>query len=245
MEPINRNSRTTIHFQLAYVLAIPWTPDPATAVDFQKALLENKLEFSQTNAAPKRFTLIRTQPSHLQVILESPAPQVSGIQIIANNPAYDCEGFAKDAAAVTTAYQQTWPAQQYQLIKTTAKVHHLYSSQEHAFQYLWENRLGQSPGDFECLGPRPVAGGGIRLLMPPHADGEELPCSIELRIESFLREPRKLFIETTFTWPQPRLITADQKFDPEEFLAPLEQYAANEVWTFITQTKNNNPEQDS
>ena len=152
MEAINRQSRTSVHFSINYVIAIGWTPDKAVTVDFQKALLDNGLEFSQTNAGPRNFTLSRTQPSHLQVKLDSPAPQVSGIHIISAPPAYDLEMFTQEASAATAAYQQVYPAQQYQIIRCAAKIQHLYSSQEHAFQYLWETRLGQSPEDFRCLG---------------------------------------------------------------------------------------------
>jgi hypothetical protein len=237
MEAINRQSRTSVHFSINYVIAIGWTPDKALTVDFQKALLDNGLEFSQTNVGPRNFTLSRTQPSHLQVKLDSPAPQVSGIHIISAPPAYDLEMFTQEASAATAAYQQVYPAQQYQIIRCAAKIQHLYSSQEHAFQYLWETRLGQSPEDFLCLGQRPVAGGGLRLIMPPHATPGAEPCSIELRIESSFREPRKLLIETAFVWPKPLLLQSDEKFDPGRRLSDLEQYATNEVWTFLTQTK--------
>ena len=238
MEAINRQSRTSVHFSINFVIAGAWTPDKAKTVDFQKALLDNGLDFSQTTARPKSFTLSRTEPSHLQVKLESPAPQISGIQIISAPPAYDLEMFIQEACAATGAYQQTYPANQYQIIRCGAKIQHFYSSRAHAFQYLWETRLGQSPQDFRCLGQRPVAGGGLRLVMPPHAKENEEPCSIELRIESSFREPRKLLIETAFVWPKPLLLQKDEKFDPASRLISLEQYATNEVWTFLTQKKN-------
>lgn len=237
MEAINRQSRTSVHFSINFLIATGWTPDKAVTVDFQKALLDNGLDFSQTNTGPRNFTLSRTQPSHLQVKLESPAPQVSGIHIVSAPPTYDLEMFIQEASAATDAYQQTYPADQYQLIRCAAKIQHLYSSQAHAFQYLWETRLGQSPADFHCLGPRPVAGGGLRLIMPPHATEGQEPCSIELRIESLLREPRKLMVETAFVWPKPLLLQSGEKFDPGRRLIGLQEYATNEVWTFLTQTK--------
>ncbi|MHC5060162.1 MAG: hypothetical protein ACYTFK_03645 [Planctomycetota bacterium] len=237
MDAINRQSRTSVHFSINYVIAAGWMPDKIVTVDFQKALLDKGLDFSQTNAGGRSFTLSRTQPSHLQVKIDSPAPQVSSVNIVSAPPAYDLEMFIQEASATMEAYQQTYPAQQYQVVRCAAKIHHLYSSQEHAFQYLWETRLGQSPEDFRCLGSRPVAGGGLRLVMPPHTAEEAEPCSIELRIESSFKEPRKLFIETVFVWPKPTLIQADEKFDPGDRLGELEEYATNKVWTFLTQTK--------
>lgn len=241
MDAINRNSRTSVHFQLGFVLAMPWTPDKTSTVDFQRALLDSGLEFTQTNRAARSYTLNRTEPSNLHVKLESPAPQLSGIQIIAQNPSCDLDMFVLDASAVTDAYQQTFTAGRYQIVRASAKIQHLYSSHEHAFKYLWEKRLGQSGQDFQCLGPRPVAGGGLRLLMPPHAVEGQEPISIEIRIESFLREPTKLLIETNFVWPQPKLLQKDQKFDPAAYLNPLEEYAANQVWEFLTQSKDKQP----
>ncbi len=234
MDALNRESRTSVHFMINYVLAGAPPLEQSRAVDFQKALLDNGLEFSQTNIRPRSFMLLRQEPSNLQVKLDSPAPQVSSIQIIANNPAYDVGMFARDAMAAMDAYRQTWQAPQYQIIRATAKISHLYSSQEHAFKYLWETRLGQSAEDFKRLGPRPVAGGGIRLMIPPHAVGGEEPRSIEIRIESFLREQRKLLVETTFAWLQPKVVGKEDAFDIPERLESLENYAANEVWNFVT-----------
>jgi len=237
MEAINRQSRTSVHFSINYAIASGWAPDKAVTVDFQKALLDNGLEFSQTNAGPRSFTLSRTQPSHLQVKLESPAPQVSGIHIVSAPPTYDLEMFIQEASSATDAYQQTYRTGQYQIIRCAAKIQHLYSSQTHAFQYLWETRLGQSSEDFRCLGARPVAGGGLRFVMPPHETPEQEPCSVELRIESLFREPRKLLVETGFVWPKPLLLQQGEKFDSADRLNTLEQYATNEVWTFLTQAK--------
>jgi len=235
MVPINRESRTSVRFQISYVLALPWTPDPTRAVRFQGALLDEGLEFTQLNAQEKRLTLTRAQPSHLQVRLDSPGPQVAQIQVLSANPGYDLEMFARDAEAATRAYQATWELQQCQIIQSSAMIHHLYSVQDHAFKYLWETRLGQSPQDFRALGHRPVAGGGLRLLLPPHkqADDSE-PRSIEIRAESFLAEPRKLLIETIFIWPRPRSVHAPEGFAPADYLREVEDFAANEVWEFFT-----------
>ena len=60
------------------------------------------------------------------------------------------------------------------------------------------------------------------------------PVSIEVRIESFLQEPRKLLVETAFTWPKPRTVSRDNRFESRPFLEMVEHYAANEVWNFLT-----------
>ena len=237
MEAINPETRTSVYFGITYVLAMDWIPEKSKTINFQKALLDNGLDFSQTNTLGNVFTLIRSQPSRLQIKLESPTRQVSSIHIIAQNPSSDLEMFIQETDAVTKAYQQAWPSDQYQILRSVAKIQHLYSSREHAFKYLWEGRLGQSPQDFECLGKRPVAGGGLRLIMPPYSSGDEEPHSTEIRIESFLQEPRKILIETASAWPKPRTLQKEEKFNSGSLLEPLEKYAINEVWTFLTQRK--------
>ena len=237
MEAVNPETRTSVYFGITYVLAIGWMPEKSKAVDFQKALLDNGLDFSQTNILGNNFTLLRNQPSRLQIKLESPTRQVSSIHIIAQNPSSDMEMFIQETNAVTRSYQQIWASEQYQILRSVAKIQHLYSSREHAFKYLWEGRLGQSPRDFECLGKRPVAGGGLRLIMPPYSSGNEEPHSTEIRIESFLHEPRKILIETVFVWPKPRILQKGEKFNSGAILESLEKYATNEVWTFLTQSK--------
>lgn len=234
MDSINRQSKTTIFFSVQYLLAAQWMPERARTVEFEKALLENGLDFAQTQSLPNAFMLVRTQSSPLQVKLESPGPQVVSLLVSASNPTYDREMFSRDAEAVTQAFLRTWPSDHYQTLNVVSKIHHLYSAQSHAFQYLWEQRLGQSPEDFRVLGGRPVAGGGLRLVMPPHAAEGGEPISIELRLESFLREPQKIFIETTFTWPRPQVIVPQQGFNPQRYIEQTEQFAAEEVWNFLT-----------
>jgi len=225
MDLILRESKTSSHFSISFVIAGGWTAEPSVQIDFQKALLENGLEFSQTNFYKNGFQLRREAPSSpLQILLESPAPQIHNLKILAISPNCDLDYFCRESEAVTIAYQQIWPAEQYQILNTTARIDHLYSTKIHAFQYLWENRLNQSPEDFKALGGRPV-----------HAGTQE-PVTIELRIESFLREPSKLLVETAFTWPKPRIISREGRFGPRPYLETVENFAATEVWNFITKS---------
>ena len=238
MEAVNRETRTSVHFSISFVLAAAWTPDKAKTIDFQKALLDNGLDFAQTNIGAGLSTMLRREPSNLQIKLQALGPQVMNMQIISAGPGYNLDMFCHESSAATDAYQQTWVMPQYQIIRVTAKIQHLYSCRVHAFKYLWESRLGQSGEDFGCLGKRPVAGGGLRLVMPPHAVEGEEPRSIEIRLESVLPEPKKILVDTTFMWPQPRLLKNGEKFDPAGRLKSLEEYATNEVWDFLTYGKN-------
>ena len=233
MIPINRESKTSVHFAMNFLLAGVLVNEKGKLLEFQKALLDGGVEFAQTAVRPAGFGLVRSEPSPLQVILESPGPQVHTLQIVASNPQYDLEMFGKETSVVITAYQKTWPHPQYQILNSGCCIRHLYSAKVHAFQYLWEQRLGQSGQDFTLLDSRPVAGGGLRLLIPPHQKEGSEPVSIEIRMESFLRESQKLFVETVFTWPQPRVVTETSGFKCQDHLNDVEAFAANQVWNFI------------
>ena len=237
MAGINPETRTSVYFGITFVLARSWSADKARTVDFQKNLLDNGIDFSQTNIIGNSFLLSRTNPCNFTVKIESPAKQVSSIQMGTQNPQGDLGVFIEEAGAVVDAYRKSWPGQQYQLIRTVAKIQHLYSTQGHAFKYIWEERLGQSSGDLASLGKRPVAGGGIRLVMPPYAEAGKEPNSIEVRIESFMQEPGKLLVETTSAWPKPVVINSSSDFNAGGLLKDLEDYATDKVLAFLMQVK--------
>jgi len=232
MEHLNPESRQSIHFGVGYVIASEWTSNAMKRLDFQKALAEQQLDFPKTSVGPHDFTLVRTEQSPLQVKVASLGPGVSSISISSGRPVHTLELFGKEAEAVCDAYRQTWLKDQCQILQSNARIRHLYSCQNHAFKYLWECRLGQNPQDFHYLGKRPVLGGGLRLVMPPIQEPGE-PVQIEIKIESFFQESKKMFIETFFVWPQPRLLPKSIKFDPEIRLTKVEKYATSEVWQFL------------
>jgi hypothetical protein len=232
MEGFNSETRQSIFFGISYVLANQWTADTIKRLDFQRTLAKQQLDFPQTSVGPHEFTLSRIEPSALQVKVAGSGPQVSTISIGSKGPVHGLEMFSKEAQAVCEAYRQTWLAMQCQILQCSARIQHLYSCKVHAFKYLWEQRLGQKPNDFRYLGKRPVLGGGMRLFMPPLKEDEQ-PDQIEVKIESFLREPKKMFVETIFVWPKPTLLTDETNFDTAARLRTVEQYATQEVCSFI------------
>jgi len=232
MDSLNRESRQSIFFSVNYIMASVWTPDKKKVLDFQDALLGSQLEFSESKCAVRSFELIRREQSPLYVKVASLGPQVSNVAVRSERPAYPIDLFVREADAVYEAYRQIWHKEQVQILRCDATIRHLYSCAEHAFKYLWEDRLGQEPQDFHYLGKRPVLGGGLRLVMPPTKEDTE-PVQIELKIESFFQESQKMFIETLFVWPQPRLLPKDKKFDPGFRLQRVEKYAINEVCNFV------------
>lgn len=236
MQGLNRESRQSIYFNIGYIIASGWSSDTVKRLEFQRLLAENQLDFPQTHVGTRDFVLVRNEPSALRVKVASLGPKVSSISVSSEKPAHILELFSKEADVVCDGYRQIWLAQQCQILQCAVNIRHLYSCQDHAFKYLWENRLGQNPQDFSYLGKRPVLGGGLRLVMPPVKEPSE-PVQIEVKVESFFQEPKKMFIETVFVWPQPRLLAKDEKFDPEFRLEKVEKYAASKVYDFVVLPK--------
>jgi len=235
MDVPNKGSKQTIYSNISYVLAIEWPGDPMARLDFQKRLAENQLEFSRTDTGIRDFTFVRTDPSHLHIKVASLGPRVSSLAITAERPANTLGLFTKEAEFVCECFRKIWLSQPTQILQCGVTLRHLYSCSDHAFKYLWEDRLGQKPEDFACLQKKPVLGGGLRLVIPP-ATKEENPVQIEIKIESFFQESKKIFVETVFVWPQPRLLSTEMKFDPSSHLTKVEEFATNEVWQFLTKT---------
>ncbi|MFH1614745.1 MAG: hypothetical protein ABIG61_06650 [Planctomycetota bacterium] len=231
MEDIVRQSRQSIHFAISFVVAAPWSMEKKKCVDLERVLLDERLEFSQTRTSQRDFTLIRTEQSNLQVQIVSLGPQVSRMSVIAEKPEDQLELFAKEAQTVWQSYRTVWFGGPVQILERRALIRQLYSLSDHAFKYLWEDRLGQSPEDFKLLG-RPVLGGGLRFIMPPNPKDKQ-PVQIEVKIESFLQEAKRLFVETAFLWPKPAAISVEESSEVSNMLSAVENFATHQVLDFI------------
>ena len=233
MSSLNPHSLQSIYFSVNYIIALEWPSHAAKRLDFQKRLAEYKVDFDQSRVGQRDFVLVRTEPSHFMVKIASLGPRVSNISISSERPEHTLDNFTRESEAVCNAYQEVFLSQPCQILQCGVNIRHLYSCQEHAFKYLWETRLNQDPVDFAFLGKKPVLGGGLRLVIPP-VMGETEPVQIEVKIESFFQESNKMFVETAFVWPQPRLLPIEKKFDSTIRLQRVEKYAKREVWEFLT-----------
>jgi hypothetical protein len=141
--------------------------------------------------------------------------------------------FIKEAEAAIEAYESVWPSPNRQIVHADATIRQLYeTTSQHAFQELWENRLGQSAQTLSVFG-RPIRGGGLRFVMDPVA--EDLPVQIEVKIESFLRDTTKIFVETQFTWPIPS--APQSPFNLRERIEKMDSYIETHVQSFISGEK--------
>lgn len=231
MAIVSIQSKQSIFFGVHFIVAGNWIPDAKQFLDFQERLLKERLEFSETAVGARRFSLLRREPSGFQVQVASLGPQVSELRISTPvRPVHGLDYFCKEAEAVCHAYVDTWAKTPCQVINRDATIRHLYSCECHAFKYLWENRLGQEESEFKSLGGRPILGGGLRLVLPPIKQWTE---SVEVKIESFLEDQSKIFIETLFVWPTPYQVRKAEDFGPTKLLQSVEKYATNEVCDFL------------
>jgi hypothetical protein len=79
---------------------------------------------------------------------------------------------------------------------------------------------------------RPVLGGGLRFVMPPIDE----KFQIELKVESYLSDSSKLFVETQFVWPQPE--TAGSRMHPDNTIDRVYQYAMGPALAFALGDEN-------
>ena len=199
-----------------------------TRLAFQKAIMDNGLEFSKLENQKNNITLIRDNPAPLQITVGSQEMQIGQFLVIA--PSGPLQQFIDESEAAIKALEAVWPVPSRQIIKVDATIRQLYeTTSPHAFQELWETRLGQSSQSLAAFG-RPVRGGGLRFVMDPIK--EELPVQIEVKIESFLNDTTKIFVEIQFNWPLPA--PPGTPFDARSRLNRLNEYVEKEVSAFLT-----------
>jgi hypothetical protein len=220
-------TRQSYHFGVNFVFAPAPNIDGAHSRRFLEALAQGGLEFTGTSSQPNTFAAQRAQPP-LQVQLMQPGPPVGQLAILAPLPARTLEEFIDEAESVVQAFGQVWPGD-YQVVNRDSTVRHLYAVEsDHAFEYLWERRLGLPSDQLAAFG-RPILGGGLRLVVPPDPANDE-SAGIEVKIESLLADSRKLYVDVQLTWPRP----SNARMAPRELLEEVQRIATNEVVAFIT-----------
>jgi hypothetical protein len=225
------DSRQIIHMGINFLMSPMPVIDMQSNLNFQQSLVIHGIDFTKVEFKEREIVVVREMPARLEVKVAAVGPpSVGQLLILAPHPGRDLTLFTKEAEAVVKAFDSTWPAKTRQIISSDATLRDLYeTSAEHAFQELWEMRLRQPPDSLAVLG-RPVLGGGLRFVMPPQPDDPE-PVQIEVKIESFLRDTKKIFVETQFAWPSP--MSPGAPF-PVNRLEQVNKYIEESVISFIT-----------
>lgn len=211
------------------------TPSIALVLDnrlkFQQQMEEMGISLSDVSfdKQTSSFLAVRKSPMPLEVRIVTPAPQVSQLFIIA--PQIDgrtIDGVGTEACDIGQAFTEVW--QQRQVIQADATIRYLFeSSHQHAFQELWEGFLKQNPQSLSTF-KRPVLGGGLRFVIPPVSENPPSP-QIDVKIESFLQDTQKLFVEVQCIWAQPQ----GNNVDPDQKLEQVEDFLQHELMDFISQ----------
>ena len=211
---------------------------PMPAIDqhnnlkFQQALLRLGIDVTGGTTQRNQILIGRDPPLSLEIrlIAQATEPRVGQILIIAPTPERPLRHFISEVEAILQAFAQTWPSPNRQILRCDVTLRCLYqSTSKHAFQELWEERLHQPTESLSKL-KRQVRGGGLRLVMPLQPGTPE-PAQIELKIESFLRDTKKIFVETQLVWPEPKPPGTD--FASADKLNQANDYIENEVHAFM------------
>lgn len=224
-------SRHPIHMGINFITSPPPIINSQSYLEFQRCLISRSVEFTKAVHREHQIEVVREAPAPIRIMVGTLVPQPIGqLLIVAPHPSRSLEYFIQEAEYIAEAFSTTWPAPQRQIIKRDVTLRDLYeTTSERAFQELWEKRLGQAPDSLAAFG-RPVLGGGLRFVMPPQP-GDQEPVQIEVKIESFLRDTSKIYVETQFVWPQPT--PPGMLFDPRERLLQVNDYIQNQVLSFI------------
>jgi hypothetical protein len=225
------NSRQTVHMGINFVINPRPTINAQSNLRFQQSLADCGIDFSKVEFNERAIVVVREVPVALNVQVAVIKPEVFGqLLIVSPQSGTNLVLFGKEAEAIVKAFEATWQVENRQIVAIDAAFRDLYeTSAEHALMELWETRLGQSADALAVLG-HPVAGGGLRLVMPPHP-GQPEPLEIEVRIESFLQDTKKIWVETQFRWPRP--MPPGVSLDPTRRLKEVNDYIDNELLSFI------------
>jgi len=222
-------TRSTIHAGVNFIVA-PFQPtlDRESCLRFQASLEENDIPISHVDYEERTLVISRETPAPLQIKIGIVGPQIGQLLIIAPSLGGRSLGvFGVEAEDISKVFTETYFTQQFQVLSCDVTLRDLYETDsDHAFKELWENRLHQSQDGLKSL-KRTVLGGGLRFVMP---HDEENPL-IEVKIESYLQNTRKLFLEAQFSWPVPEMPV--NSLDPERRITIVDDYMRGELANFV------------
>jgi hypothetical protein len=229
---MNFASGKLLHIGINYTVAPVSEINEQKEHEFQGHLMQAGLGIRDKRFESNRILASRKEPTPLQIQVETVGPQVAQVLVIAPNPNRAFEVFVEEANAAIGAFKNTWIRQSIQIISSDATIRYLYDSdRDHAFAELWEDKLGM-PRDALAVFGRPVSGGGLRFVMPQR-ENEEDPKRVEVKIESFLRDPKQIFVEVQFVWENPSEGFSVSDFHVAERLKNLESFIENRVHKFM------------
>lgn len=222
-------SRKILHLGINFVTV----PKPILSQQkfllFQQAILNSGLDFSKAESDEEKFQIIRESPSPLRITVVSQNQPVGQLIVIAPNPKTPISLFIEEVSAVVQAFNSVWSDHNRKIIAGDATIRELLPTEtDHAFQELWEKRLGQKGSALSVFG-RPVRGGGLRFVLESEQDAEEI-SNIEVKIESYLRDTSKIYLEAQSKW---RYNKDKGTFEVEKIVSDLNAFIVSKVHKFL------------
>lgn len=218
-----------LHMGINYVITPPPDLDKRSFLAFQTALMDEGIDYGEAKYSEREIGLTREAPP-LQIRILTTSQPVGQLLVVSPRPEDGIEIFGRKTEAITNAFIQTWPRSK-QIVACDCTIRYLYASErQHAFEEIWEARLKQ-PKEALSIFEAAVGGGGLRFVMPANP-GSANPAEIEVKIESYLKDPRQIYVDTQFKWPQTRQPGAS--FDPVERLHIVDRFIEEKVITFMT-----------
>ncbi|MBI5291946.1 MAG: hypothetical protein HY872_08735 [Chloroflexi bacterium] len=225
-------SRQTTHAGVNFIITPPPSQDKASFLKFQEVLDELGIAVSHIEYNEQGFVALRQPKMPLQITVGVVGPHAGQLLIIAPTPGRPLDSVEAEAEDIVKAFGLVWPNEHRQLLASDVTIRDLYeTSSEHAFKELWERKLGQSPHGLSKLGPS-LAGGGLRFVLPPFSEDRHVT---EVKIESYLSDSSKLFIEVQFKWETPTSPGID--LNPTRRLELVNDYISKQVVEFIMEVK--------
>lgn len=233
---MNSQSGILLHMGINYLLTPLSVIDKRRFLAFQTALINEGIEYDEAKHTEREINLLRqNSPLQIRVIISnSPLGQ---ILVAAPRPEGGLEMFGRQAQAVIEAFAKTWPEAK-QVVTCDGTVRYLFESDaSHAFEEIWETRLKQSKAELAIF-DTPVGGGGLRFVLPAMVNQPD-PAEIELKIESYLQNPKKIFVDVRFKWLKAKPV--DDGIDPADRLRIIDRFVEEKVIAFMrSDTPENN-----
>ena len=227
---MKKYSEQLIHIGINFLTLPGVTISNQSCLQFQQQINLCGLEFSKVEKNPDntQIAIVRESPSPLRIFVSVQQPPVAQLTIIAPYPKTTIELFIYEVEAVLSAYEATWPAESRKMVHSDGAIRELLEASgefTHAFQELWERRLNQSADSLKIFG-KPIRGGGLRFVLDPLQTDTD-PVQIEVKIESYLQDTKKIFVETIFNW------FAETGIDPNERINSMDKFVKDHVYKFI------------
>jgi hypothetical protein len=198
-------------------------------LEFQQAIINNGLEYSRVEQNEEALNIVREKVSPLTIRVISPNQPLGQIIVISQFPKQPLNLFIDEACAAIDAFNDVWGLDKRQVLAGDTTLRELIeTTSPHAFQELWEERLEQSSKAL-ALFERPVRGGGLRFVLDPKP-GDLQSSQMEVKIESYLKDTTKIFVEIHSKWQSSKPQT---EFDVKNRLDEVQAFLGEKVHNFL------------